>query len=95
MKKVNYIGLLLVTLLFASCDLDKYPYSEVAADEYVKNASSVNNLVLGCYNSLHDVMYYCLLYTSDAADEEDSVDLGGRRTIKKKKIYKQKKKKKT
>ena len=28
----------------------------------------------------------CLLYTSDAADEEDSVDLGGRRIIKKK-IY--------
>eukprot|EP00656_Telonema_subtile_P006152 TRINITY_DN12824_c0_g1_i2.p1 TRINITY_DN12824_c0_g1~~TRINITY_DN12824_c0_g1_i2.p1 ORF type:complete len:185 (+),score=47.27 TRINITY_DN12824_c0_g1_i2:126-680(+) len=28
----------------------------------------------------------CLLYTSDAADEEDSVDLGGRRIIKKKKI---------
>ena len=26
----------------------------------------------------------CLLYTSDAADEEDSVDLGGRRSIKKK-----------
>src|SRR5664279_5741334 len=28
---------------------------------------------------------HCLLYTSDAADEEDSVDLGGRRIIKKKK----------
>src|SRR5674536_400540 len=27
----------------------------------------------------------CLLYTSDAADEEDNVDLGGRRIIKKKK----------
>ena len=27
---------------------------------------------------------YCLLYTSDAADEEDSVDFGGRRNIKKK-----------
>eukprot|EP00658_Telonema_sp_P-2_P040008 TRINITY_DN28622_c0_g1_i3.p1 TRINITY_DN28622_c0_g1~~TRINITY_DN28622_c0_g1_i3.p1 ORF type:complete len:119 (-),score=37.79 TRINITY_DN28622_c0_g1_i3:37-393(-) len=27
----------------------------------------------------------CLLYTSDAADEEDSVDLGGRRIIKTKK----------
>ena len=27
----------------------------------------------------------CLLYTSDAADEEDSGDLGGRRLIKKKK----------
>eukprot|EP00658_Telonema_sp_P-2_P047543 TRINITY_DN36174_c0_g1_i1.p1 TRINITY_DN36174_c0_g1~~TRINITY_DN36174_c0_g1_i1.p1 ORF type:complete len:128 (+),score=55.68 TRINITY_DN36174_c0_g1_i1:31-414(+) len=31
----------------------------------------------------------CLLYTSDAADEEDSVDLGGRRIIKKKKKKKQ------
>ena len=31
-------------------------------------------------------MYYgCLLYTSDAADERSSVDLGGRRIIKKKK----------
>eukprot|EP00658_Telonema_sp_P-2_P071187 TRINITY_DN604_c0_g1_i15.p2 TRINITY_DN604_c0_g1~~TRINITY_DN604_c0_g1_i15.p2 ORF type:complete len:122 (-),score=28.17 TRINITY_DN604_c0_g1_i15:54-419(-) len=31
----------------------------------------------------------CLLYTSDAADEEDSVDLGGRRIIKKKKKKKE------
>eukprot|EP00658_Telonema_sp_P-2_P030848 TRINITY_DN23222_c0_g1_i1.p1 TRINITY_DN23222_c0_g1~~TRINITY_DN23222_c0_g1_i1.p1 ORF type:complete len:174 (+),score=48.41 TRINITY_DN23222_c0_g1_i1:104-625(+) len=33
-----------------------------------------------------EATYYhcCLLYTSDAADEEDSVDLGGRRIIKKK-----------
>ena len=30
-------------------------------------------------------LLFCLLYTSDAADEEDSVDLGGRRVIKKKK----------
>ena len=37
---------------------------------------------------------HCLLYTSDAADEEDSVDLGGRRIIKKKKKKKEKKKKK-
>ena len=28
----------------------------------------------------------CLLYTSDAADERSSVDLGGRRIIKKKTI---------
>eukprot|EP00656_Telonema_subtile_P037937 TRINITY_DN423_c0_g1_i1.p1 TRINITY_DN423_c0_g1~~TRINITY_DN423_c0_g1_i1.p1 ORF type:complete len:119 (-),score=15.00 TRINITY_DN423_c0_g1_i1:19-375(-) len=34
--------------------------------------------------SVHDPKT-CLLYTSDAADEEDSVDLGGRRIIKKKK----------
>eukprot|EP00658_Telonema_sp_P-2_P015153 TRINITY_DN15814_c0_g1_i3.p1 TRINITY_DN15814_c0_g1~~TRINITY_DN15814_c0_g1_i3.p1 ORF type:complete len:389 (-),score=65.27 TRINITY_DN15814_c0_g1_i3:69-1235(-) len=32
-----------------------------------------------------DIYMLCLLYTSDAADEEDSVDLGGRRIIKKKK----------
>ena len=34
------------------------------------------------HDGLHDV---CLLYTSDAADERSSVDLGGRRIIKKKK----------
>eukprot|EP00658_Telonema_sp_P-2_P037595 TRINITY_DN27035_c0_g1_i2.p1 TRINITY_DN27035_c0_g1~~TRINITY_DN27035_c0_g1_i2.p1 ORF type:complete len:231 (-),score=32.51 TRINITY_DN27035_c0_g1_i2:83-775(-) len=39
----------------------------------------------------------CLLYTSDAADEEDSVDLGGRRIIKKTKYeeYSRRGKKKT
>ena len=31
----------------------------------------------------------CLLYTSDAADERSSVDLGGRRIIKKKKTQNQ------
>src|SRR5678816_442660 len=29
-----------------------------------------------------EVFRYCLLYTSDAADERSSVDLGGRRIIK-------------
>eukprot|EP00658_Telonema_sp_P-2_P047410 TRINITY_DN3606_c0_g1_i11.p1 TRINITY_DN3606_c0_g1~~TRINITY_DN3606_c0_g1_i11.p1 ORF type:complete len:668 (+),score=164.56 TRINITY_DN3606_c0_g1_i11:151-2004(+) len=33
----------------------------------------------------YELFKNCLLYTSDAADEEDSVDLGGRRIIKKKK----------
>ena len=33
--------------------------------------------------------YVCLLYTSDAADERSSVDLGGRRIIKKKKRIRQ------
>ena len=35
------------------------------------------------YTNLYRV-YVCLLYTSDAADERSSVDLGGRRIIKKK-----------
>ena len=30
-------------------------------------------------------LVYCLLYTSDAADERSSADLGGRRILKKKK----------
>ena len=33
------------------------------------------------------VVFACLLYTSDAADERSSVDLGGRRIIKKKQQY--------
>ena len=32
-----------------------------------------------------EVAKFCLLYTSDAADERSSVDLGGRRIIKNKK----------
>eukprot|EP00656_Telonema_subtile_P004579 TRINITY_DN12095_c0_g1_i7.p1 TRINITY_DN12095_c0_g1~~TRINITY_DN12095_c0_g1_i7.p1 ORF type:complete len:613 (+),score=123.11 TRINITY_DN12095_c0_g1_i7:667-2505(+) len=38
-----------------------------------------------CERQSSDHSRSCLLYTSDAADEEDSVDLGGRRIIKKKK----------
>ena len=38
----------------------------------------------GCKEKGENQLSYCLLYTSDAADEEDSVDLGGRRIIKKK-----------
>ena len=42
---------------------------------------------LGLYELLlHKPLHKpCLLYTSDAADERSSVDLGGRRIIKKKK----------
>ena len=45
------------------------------------------------YRSFEIVFYTCLLYTSDAADEEDSVDLVGRRIIKKRKRKKKKDKK--
>ena len=38
----------------------------------------INNAARG------DLTVICLLYTSDAADERSSVDLGGRRIIKKK-----------
>ncbi len=36
------------------------------------------------YKSVNEALLHaCLLYTSDAADERSSVDLGGRRIIKK------------
>ena len=40
-------------------------------------------LPIGCF-SVSSQSRSCLLYTSDAADERSSVDLGGRRIIKKK-----------
>src|SRR5664280_3676825 len=43
------------------------------------------NRRLDCWRRVYRGHGNCLLYTSDAADEEDSVDLGGRRIIKKKK----------
>ena len=39
---------------------------------------------LGYFTTNLIELYSCLLYTSDAADERSSVDLGGRRIIKKK-----------
>src|SRR5678815_5241144 len=44
-------------------------------------------MVVPVYEREQAGVYYntCLLYTSDAADERSSVDLGGRRIIKKKK----------
>ena len=39
---------------------------------------------VGKYLDLKESYKSCLLYTSDAADERSSVDLGGRRIIKKK-----------
>ena len=47
-----------------------------AQEAYQKNKVSSSELAA--------LMISCLLYTSDAADERSSVDLGGRRIIKKK-----------
>ena len=54
MKK--YISLIFAGFLLMSCNLDKYPYSEVAAADYVKDEASVNNLVIGAYNGLYDAV---------------------------------------
>ena len=51
-----------------------------------------NYSFLGAFD-ISDLSNICLLYTSDAADERSSVDLGGRRIIKNKKKRKKKQKK--
>eukprot|EP00658_Telonema_sp_P-2_P055069 TRINITY_DN4379_c0_g1_i5.p1 TRINITY_DN4379_c0_g1~~TRINITY_DN4379_c0_g1_i5.p1 ORF type:complete len:107 (+),score=42.18 TRINITY_DN4379_c0_g1_i5:111-431(+) len=70
--------------------------AEFVSDEYVETAEAETDawrkelqeelgLGLDDVNGEDEEDVDCLLYTSDAADEEDSVDLGGRRIIKKKK----------
>lgn len=58
MKKIlNYMFATVAVLGLGSCNLDQYPYSETAVDDFVKSASEVNTLVMGVYNGLHDVLY--------------------------------------
>eukprot|EP00658_Telonema_sp_P-2_P051397 TRINITY_DN3944_c0_g1_i2.p1 TRINITY_DN3944_c0_g1~~TRINITY_DN3944_c0_g1_i2.p1 ORF type:complete len:126 (+),score=41.07 TRINITY_DN3944_c0_g1_i2:107-484(+) len=59
-------------------------FSETGAGKHVPRTiyldlepTVIDEVRTGTYRQL----YHCLLYTSDAADEEDSVDLGGRRII--------------
>ena len=59
---------------------------EVLVDKQVKGEEALDGQfrkrrALICLSGLTNP---CLLYTSDAADERSSVDLGGRRIIKKK-----------
>ena len=68
--------------LGAQC-LMRYAYQA-----YVRHQTNVTALVLRSSHRFRKDRHcwgFCLLYTSDAADEEDSVDFGGRRIIKKKK----------
>lgn len=52
----NMLALAAATLL-AACNMDQPPYSEISANQYVTDAASVNNLVIGAYNGLHSVLY--------------------------------------
>ena len=73
-----------------SCDTAKLVEFDVGYSGQVGKEPALNN---GVHNFafvawkpvlLPPDLYPCLLYTSDAADERLSVDLGGRRIIKKK-----------
>ena len=53
------------------------------SDRSGRELRALDNAIDTSINQMRDNP--CLLYTSDAADERSSVDLGGRRIIKKKK----------
>ena len=57
------------------------PMQSVAGKVFFNGQSTGHNQLIGSVT----LTWLCLLYTSDAADERSSVDLGGRRIIKKKK----------
>ena len=66
-------------------DPRRHPHVSVAAGNFQRCQSrptDADSHDLACPRT-------CLLYTSDAADERSSVDLGGRRHIKKKKTQEQ------
>ena len=52
----KYIGSVILTLALGACNLDQYPYSETAADEYETHADAVNNPVIVPHNGLHAVL---------------------------------------
>src|SRR5678816_4713931 len=59
------------------------PLPLAAAQHAIKvgRAAGADPLVSDDHEGLGVLIYDCLLYTSDAADERSSVDLGGRRII--------------
>ena len=64
------------------CIRDRHEANDRLADRALAAPALAHESECGTVG--HGEVYTCLLYTSDAADERSSVDLGGRRIIKKK-----------
>ena len=76
-------------ILGVSLDKDKSAWTGAIKQDglpwkHVSDLAFWNNAVAQQYG-VSSIPYTCLFYTSDAADERSSVDLGGRRILKKKK----------
>ena len=65
------------------CIRDRY-FNNVEAIGALSRVPGMGDVVEKAMAYIPPFIYSCLLYTSDAADERSSVDLGGRRIIKKK-----------
>ena len=66
------------------CIRDRF-YSVALTNNFQQADTGTKMIHLGKNTRSTIISKGCLLYTSDAADERSSVDLGGRRIIKKKK----------
>src|SRR5674536_120210 len=72
--------------LISDAEIAEVPFTAFTSRRTADHISG--RLIVRRVKRLNPTAKTCLLYTSDAADEEDSVDLGGRRIIKKKKTNK-------
>src|SRR5665648_757175 len=68
---VHWINDGLMTIFFLLIGL------ELEREIYQGELSELKNASLPIFGAIGGMIVPCLLYTSDAADEEDSVDLGG------------------
>ena len=66
------------------CIRDSYITVAIVALNNINDADATAEQIKIIMRNNHNIN--CLLYTSDAADERSSVDLGGRRIIKQKNI---------
>ena len=82
MKKAGYRCMGATMRLYQNEDLGQSGFHTCCSAKDVEDAADV---AFQLDIPFQVVNYTCLLYTSDAADERSSVDLGGRRNIKKKK----------
>ena len=71
---------------FTVTTVGRWEYTiEAYAERYLSWVDEISKKSVPGADLRSELLEGCLLYTSDAADERSSVDLGGRRIIKKKK----------
>ena len=55
MKKIKYLFIAaLISFLGVSCSLEEESYTEINMDDYVKNTTEANNVLMGVYSDLCD-----------------------------------------
>jgi starch-binding outer membrane protein, SusD/RagB family len=68
MKIYVYNLLILCSLVFASCELDLNPESEISEGAFYKNSEEINEAVIGCYNGLQKPIIYEWVLTELRSD---------------------------